>query len=97
MNSAIPVASTKRQLPHHSIAPADLQVVLRESEIAAARMARKFSLPTCDRDDLRQDILVDLLGRVRTFDPKRGAFGAFVGTIVGHRAGRLTKACDASK
>jgi RNA polymerase sigma factor (sigma-70 family) len=84
-------ASNGRQFPHHSVSPSDLQVLLRESEVAAVRMVRRFRLPTCDRDDLRQDILVDLLRRITAFDPKRGTFGAFVGTIIAHRAARLTK------
>jgi DNA-directed RNA polymerase specialized sigma24 family protein len=84
-------ASNGRQFPHHSVSPSDLRVLLRESEVAAVRMVRRFQLPTCDRDDLRQDILVDLLCRIRAFDPKRGTFGAFVGTIIAHRAARLTK------
>src|SRR4051794_5795790 len=85
------VASNGQEFPHHPISPSDLRVLLRESDVAAARMARRFRLPIFDRDDLRQDILLDLLRRIRTFDPKRGTFGAFVGTIAGHRAARLIK------
>jgi DNA-directed RNA polymerase specialized sigma24 family protein len=79
------------QFPHPSISASNLRILMNEAEAVAARMVRTFRLPACDRDDLRQDILVDLLGRIRAFDPKRGTFGAFVGTIAGHRAARLTK------
>ena len=86
MNTYIRPASNER----HSISESDLLVLLHEAEVAAARMVRRLQVPACDRDDLRQDILVDLLGRLRAFDPKRGTFGAFVGTIAAHRATRLT-------
>lgn len=86
MNTYLRPASNER----HSISASDLQILLHEAEVAAARMVRRFQMPACDRDDLRQDILVDLLGRLRAFDPKRGTFGAFVGTIAGHRATRLS-------
>ena len=84
-------APNGREFPHHSMSPSDLRVLLHESDVAAARMVHRFRLPVFDREDLRQDILVDLLGRVRAFDPKRGTFGAFVGTVVAHRAARLMK------
>lgn len=86
MNTYIRPASNER----HSISASDLLVLLREAEVAAARVVRRFQIPAWDRDDLHQDILVDLLGRLTAFDPKRGTFGAFVGTIAGHRAARLT-------
>lgn len=91
MNTHIKVAANECPFPHRSISPSDLQVLLDESEIAAARIARRFRLPACERDDLRQDILVDLLSRISAFDPTRGTFGAFVGAIAGHRATRLSK------
>jgi RNA polymerase sigma factor (sigma-70 family) len=76
--------------PRPQISGSELLVLLREADVAAARVARRLQLPASDRDDVRQDILVDLLGRLRSFDPDRGTFGAFVGTIAGHRATRLT-------
>jgi len=63
----------------------------REAAIAAARLVRRFRLPAHARDDLRQDILIDLLERLRSFDPARGALGAFVAKVVEHRASRLAR------
>jgi DNA-directed RNA polymerase specialized sigma24 family protein len=48
-------------------------------------------LPAHEREDIRQDLLVDALARIRAFDPRRGSFGAFVGAIVAHRLSRLAK------
>jgi RNA polymerase sigma factor (sigma-70 family) len=91
VNTHIGTATGRRQFAHLSISQSDLRVLLHESEVAAVRLVRQFGLPSYERDDLRQDLLVDLLGRVRAFDPKRGTFGAFVGTVVAHRAARLMK------
>ena len=36
-----------------------------------------------DLDDLRQDLLLDVIARLRSFDPDRGSLGAFAGTVMG--------------
>ena len=71
------------------LSPADLDLLRREADIAAARLVRQFLLPRHERHDLRQDLLVDLIIRLKAFDPTRGTLGAFVGTVVVHQAGRL--------
>jgi len=66
-------------------------LLLRESETAAVRFVYQYRLPAHEREDVRQDLLLDALQRIKAFDPHRGSFGAFVGAIVGHRVARLAK------
>src|SRR5439155_119709 len=49
----------------------------------------KLGLPRHDHEDLRQNILLDLLLRLKAFDPVRGSLGAFAGKIAAHHASRL--------
>ena len=67
----------------------DVAVLWREAETAAAQLVRSLRLPNHHQDDLRQDLLVDLLRRLNKFDPKRGTLGAFAGKIAKHRASGL--------
>jgi RNA polymerase sigma factor (sigma-70 family) len=72
-----------------SISPTDLSVLLREATAAARSLLRKLGLPSCEHEDLRQELLVDLIARLKWFDPGRGTLGVFAGTITRHRARRL--------
>ena len=67
----------------------DVPILWREAETAAAQLVRSLRLPNHHQDDLRQDLLVDLLRRLKKFDPERGTLGAFAGKIVRHRASGL--------
>lgn len=69
--------------------PTDLQILLQESAIAARRLVRQLRLPQADVDDVRQDILLDLLSRLNAFDPQRGTLDAFAGVVARHRATRI--------
>lgn len=75
----------------HTKSPFDDPAALAVAMAAAGRAARKVSRhakdPACDRDDHRQDILVDLISRAARFDPARGSWGAFV-TVVTRNAAR---------
>lgn len=73
----------------HYVSPPDLRILVEEADLAAHRLVRQFSLPRADLDDVRQDILLDVLSRVSAFDPQRGTLGAFAGTIARHRATRI--------
>jgi RNA polymerase sigma-70 factor (ECF subfamily) len=67
----------------------DLQILLQETDVAAGRLVRRLRVPVHEREDLRQDLLVDLISRLKSFDPARGTLGAFVGTVIAHQATRL--------
>jgi RNA polymerase sigma-70 factor (ECF subfamily) len=66
----------------------DYEQLLREVDGAARRLARRLRMPT-EIADLRQDLLVDLLARIKDFDPTRGSLGAFAATVLRHRASRI--------
>ena len=88
----------------HTTAPLDDPAALAVAVAAAGRAARKVSRhakdPAFDRDDHRQDILVDLVSRAARFDPARGSWGAFVTvvtrnaahTMLARRTGMITVA-----
>src|SRR5262249_46452431 len=50
-----------------------------------------LGLPRWELDDVRQDLLVDLLDRLPAFDPGRGTLGAFAGTVLAHQAGTIAR------
>lgn len=72
-----------------SISPTDLVTILREADAAAGRLRRRLGVPRADVDDLRQELLVDLVRRLAAFDPSRGALGAFAGIVLRNRASRI--------
>ena len=74
---------------HSSISRDDLQILLHEADIAARRLVRQLRLPRADLDDVRQDLLVDLIARLSTYDADRGSLGAFAGTVLTNRAARI--------
>jgi RNA polymerase sigma-70 factor (ECF subfamily) len=74
---------------HFEISPDDLHVLLHESDRAARRLHWKLGLPVSDLDDIRQELLVDLIARVRGFDPERGSLGAFANIVLSNRAAEL--------
>ena len=49
------------------LAPSDLTTLIDEADAAARRLHRKLSLPTADLDDLRQDLLIDVICRLPGF------------------------------
>jgi DNA-directed RNA polymerase specialized sigma24 family protein len=71
------------------LSPDDIETIIREADAAARRLRRRLQLPTCDREDLGQDLLVDLLRRLPAFDPLRGSIGAFAGLILRNQSSRI--------
>lgn len=71
------------------LSPDDIETIIREADVAARRLRRRLQLPTCDREDLGQDLLVDLLRRLPAYDPSRGGLGAFAGLILRNQSSRI--------
>ncbi len=71
------------------ISSADLQILLHEADATARRLRRRLRLSPDDLADLRQDLLVDALARLRSFDPACGSLGAFAGIVMANRAARI--------
>lgn len=61
----------------------------------AYQAATRFGLSTADREDLHQELMLDLLRRAGQFDPNKSSAGTFTGLLSQHRASeflhRLTK------
>jgi RNA polymerase sigma-70 factor (ECF subfamily) len=74
---------------HPPISEPDLVTLLDEADAAGARLRRRLRLPRADLDDLRQDLLLDLIRRLPAFDARRGSIGAFAGIILRNHASRI--------
>ncbi len=72
-----------------SISRDDLQILRHEADIAARRLVHQLQLPHADLDDVRQDLLVDLIARLPAYDAGRGTLGAFAGIVLANRATRI--------
>jgi len=70
---------------------ADLDPLCRLADAAARRLCRALRLPAQEREDIRQDLICDLLHRLRRFDPARGDLRAFAAVVFRHRAARLAE------
>jgi RNA polymerase sigma-70 factor (ECF subfamily) len=46
-------------------------------------------MPICEREDLGQDLLVDLLRRLPAYDPARGSIGAFANIVLRNQSSRI--------
>ena len=71
------------------LSPEDIETIIREADAAARRLRRKLSLPICDREDLGQDLLVDLLRRLHAHDTARGSIGAFANIVLRNHSSRI--------
>jgi DNA-directed RNA polymerase specialized sigma24 family protein len=71
------------------LSPSELHLLRHEADVAARRLMRQLRLKSSDLADVRQDLLVDALARLKGFDPQRGALGAFLGTVMANKATRI--------
>jgi RNA polymerase sigma-70 factor (ECF subfamily) len=74
---------------HPPISRSDLATLIHEADAAARRLRRKLVLPAADLDDLRQDLLVDLICRLPGFDKRRGSIGAFANIVLRNQSSRI--------
>lgn len=70
------------------LSPDDIETIIREADASAQRLRRKLCLPVCEREDLGQDLLVDLLRRLSAYDPSRGSIGAFANIVLRNQSSR---------
>ncbi|MCV2449456.1 sigma factor [Paracoccus sp. DMF] len=71
------------------LSPDDIETIVHEAGAAAQRLRRKLCLPVCEREDLGQDLLVDLLRRLPAYDPSRGTIGAFANIVLRNQSSRI--------
>ncbi len=73
-----------RTNPLHDPAP-----LAARAEAYATRLCRRLSLPASDKDDLRQELLADLIRRLDRYDPARGCPGAFATVVLRNQSARI--------
>lgn len=71
------------------LSPDDIETIIREADAAAQLLRRKLCLPVYEREDLGQDLLVDLLRRLPAYDPSRGSIGAFANIVLRNQSSRI--------
>ena len=80
---------------HHEIDGFHLDLLFAAADAAAARLRWRLRLPPAEHDDLRQELLLDLIRRLPGFDPDRGGLGAFASVVLRNRSSlicaRLTR------
>lgn len=69
-----------------------LNAATRAAAANAWRMTHKIGLSAEEREDVEQEILLDLLERQPRYDASRGKPGTFTGRVSHHRAAELTSA-----
>ena len=74
---------------HSPISETDLVTILDEADVASVRLRRRLGLPRVNLDDLRQDLLLDLIRRLPAFDVRRGSIGAFAGLVLRNQSSRI--------
>ena len=79
-----PVAETVEDLTDEFV-----RIAMATTDHYAKRIARTLRLPETDIDDLRQDLLLEILRRRIRYDPARAAWVTFVEMISRHAADDL--------
>ena len=74
-----------------TITTTNLRPVLASADRAAGRFCRQHAGPLLEQDDVRQDLLLDLLTRLRSFDLARSSLATFATICFQHRAARLSE------
>ena len=74
---------------HSPICCDDLQTLLHEADPAARSLTCRLRLPRADLEDVRQDLLVDLIARLPAYDAERGSLGAFAGVVLRNQTTRI--------
>lgn len=68
---------------------AHYDVILREVDQHAKRLARRHGLPRHDLDDVRQDLITDVIARAQAYDDTRASPSTFVALVAANRAALL--------
>lgn len=78
-------------MSHSSHNPTHLEASFLQSSLKAAatrtyRMAVRYGLSPAEREDLQQELRLDLLEHQEKFDPAKGSLGTFTGMVSQHRS-----------
>lgn len=63
-----------------------LDAALAAAATRTYRLAARLGLPSADREDMQQELLLDLLERAPDFDPQRACANTYTGVVSQHRA-----------
>ena len=63
-----------------------LDAALSAAATRTYRLAALLGLPSADREDMQQELLLDLLERAPGFDPQRACANTYTGVVSQHRA-----------
>jgi len=66
-----------------------LQSALNAAATRTYRLGARFGLSSAEREDLQQDLILDLLEREHAFDPEKASANTFTGMVSQHRAVEL--------
>ena len=69
-----------------------LDAALAAAATRTYRLAVRLGLPSGDREDMHQELLLDLLERAPGFDPQRASANTYTGVVSKHRAVELVDA-----
>ena len=69
----------------------DASRLFSAAKYAARHLCRKQTEPWLDAEDVGQDLAVDLLARLKSYDPTRGSLMTYASLCFRHRASRLRK------
>lgn len=62
--------------------PAFMEIAYGEARRAAWKLAREYELQTADREDLEQDMLLEVLERKHTFEPEKASPQTFLRMVM---------------
>ena len=69
--------------------PPETLRLIAAAERAARKVCRRQATGLLDPEDVRQDLLADLLARLKNYDPARGALAIYASFCFQHRATRI--------
>lgn len=77
-----------------TITTTDLRPLFETADQTAARLCKKVRSPWLEPEDVRQDLLLDLFTRLKSYDRERGTLPAFAAVCFHHRSARLSHAAQ---
>lgn len=76
-------------MSHPSASSSYFKATLDAAATRTYRLASRFGLSPADREDLQQEIILDLLEHESQFDPTKGCPNTYTGVVSHHRAVEL--------
>ncbi|MAE45215.1 MAG: hypothetical protein CMF63_09660 [Magnetovibrio sp.] len=68
-----------------------LQTLLASATFHANRLVHRLNLPSTERDDIRQDLLVEMIARLRRFDPGKASISTFIDLVARNGASAIAR------